>query len=68
MKETTVVDIYNDKSGIDVHGLHKQNAWGTKPPEYKEENHKGWDDFTQNTTFHGVKYIFDRKTPFKSRR
>ena len=26
-----------------------------------------WDEFTQTTTFHGVRYIFD-KTPFKIRR
>ena len=26
-----------------------------------------WDEFTQTTTFHGVRYIFD-KTPFKLRR
>ena len=26
-----------------------------------------WSDFTKNTTFHGVKYIFDRR-PYKLRR
>ena len=26
-----------------------------------------WDEFTQNTTFHGIRYVFDR-TPFKCRR
>ena len=27
-----------------------------------------WDEFTQTTTFHGVRYIFNNKTPFKLRR
>ena len=33
----------------------------------QRNNGQTWDDFTQNTTIHGVKYIFD-KSNFKFRR
>ena len=55
-------------------------AWDGPPPTPEVDQGQGhdgrssakdeiptWDDFTQTTTFHGVRYIFD-KTPFKIRR
>ena len=39
------------------------------PETVEDEPHDipTWNDFTQTTTFHGVRYIFDR-TPFRMRR
>ena len=31
------------------------------------KNAPTWDEFTQNTTFHGIRYVFDR-TQYKFRR
>ena len=41
-----------------------------QPPGYNNKDSEDvptWDEFTQTTTFHGVRYIFD-KTPFRIRR
>ena len=62
-----------------IDGEFPQDAAGTKQaaecPTYRgsEEEDSGvikvakWSEFTQNTTFHGVKYIFDQ-TPLQLRR
>ena len=51
-------------------------AWDDPPPTpqvgqwWKKgdpEEIPTWDEFSQKTTFHGVRYIFD-KTPFRTRR
>ena len=49
-------------------------TWDDPPPRVGQEWRKGdaeevptWDEFSQKTTFHGVRYIFD-KTPFRTRR
>jgi len=41
-----------------------ENNWVSVETEDVEVS---WQDFTQNTTFHGIKYIFN-KAPFKGRR
>ena len=35
------------------------DQWGSEEVKGDEEN-VTWDTFTQNTTFHGVKYVFNR--------
>ena len=51
-------------------------AWDDSPPTPQvgqwwrkgdPEEIPTWDEFSQKTTFHGVRYIFD-KTPFRTRR
>ncbi len=44
--------------------------WFNEPKsgaESSPELSQTWDEFTQKTTFHGVRYIFD-ETPFRVRR
>ena len=64
---------------LNIDGEFPQDAAGIKraaeSPSYRgsEEEDGGvikvakWSEFTQNTTFHGVKYIFDQ-TPLQLRR
>ena len=44
-----------------------EDDWGPAP-EYKEPEVPTWNEFTQTTTFHGIKYIFAQQKESKFRR
>ena len=62
-----------ETKNTNLHG-HLFTVWDDPPPQVDQDWRKGdpedvptWDEFSQKTTFHGVRYIFD-KTPFRTRR
>jgi hypothetical protein len=46
----------------------KQAALAAEAAREWRRNIESWSEFTQHTTFHGVKYIFDNDNPHKWRR
>ena len=58
-----------DHGGKDQHGMsEKQAAFAAEVAHAWRQSTESWSDFTQHTTFHGVKYIFDRQQKYKWRR
>ncbi len=48
---------HQERSKRDRKDIHK--AWQDLAEKAKQDDIPKWDEFTQNTTFHGIKYIFD---------
>ena len=44
-----------------------EEYWGPAP-EYTEPEVPSWNEFTQTTTFHGIKYIFGQQKESRFRR
>ena len=53
---------------VDIRMTGKQAALAEQVARSWRENDDSWSGFTQNTTFHGIKYIFESGAKYKWRR
>ena len=56
-----------EKQPLDPGPPSSELGQGLRSKKFGKDEFPTWDEFTQKTTFHGVRYIFD-KTRFKIRR
>ena len=71
-EKSLCTQIQSDKaSSVDMPSDKPQQSDGSPPDKDASSSsptdQRTWAEFTQNTTFHGVKYIFEQ-TPFRFRR
>ena len=53
---------------VSIHDKGRVEAWQDVEKKDEEKRKSHWNEFTQNTTLHGLKYIFDHDSPVSLRR